>query len=90
MTDSKHIGDAPSADQRITEMHCWITVYGNGSEGICAGGIEGFGMMTLMSSKRDVAEQLEGAAQTAMRSGIAVGHDIKSVRLVTFRRIENG
>ena len=88
MTDPKLIASKSTPGQRITELHCWIATYADGSEGIVAGGIEGLGMTTLLSSRRHVAIQLERHARDAMRLTQGTRHRVVSVRLVTFTTTE--
>jgi hypothetical protein len=74
--------------QRITELHCWIATYADGTEGIIAGGLPGLGMTPLVTSRRHAAEQLEVVAHNAMRLSRATPHRVTSVRLVTFTTTE--
>ena len=84
MNDPKLIASEPTPGQQITELHCWIATYRDGSEGIIAGGIQGFGMTTLMSSKRYVAEALEQTARQSQSLSLDTRNPVVSVRLATF------
>jgi hypothetical protein len=50
------IGAEPTPGQFIREIHCWIATYPDGTKGIIAGGLEGLGLTTLLSSHREKAE----------------------------------
>jgi hypothetical protein len=80
--DAKLVYSEPTPGQRITELHCWVATYQDGSEGIIAGGLEGLGMTPLLSSRRETAEKLEAKAREAMQ--LTKGQ-VVSVRLVTFK-----
>jgi hypothetical protein len=82
------IASEPTPGQRITELHCWIATYADGTEGIVAGGIEGLGVTTLLSSRHHVAMQLERHARAAMAATARTAHRVVSVRLVTFTTTE--
>jgi hypothetical protein len=90
------IASEPTPGQRITELHCWIATYADGTEGIVAGGIEGIvaggieglGVTTLLSSRHHVAMQLERHARAAMAATARTAHRVVSVRLVTFTTTE--
>jgi hypothetical protein len=89
MSDDPVLVDSePTPGQRITELHCWIATYRDGSEGIVAGGIAGLGMTTLLSSRRHVAEQLGDVARSAQSLTLDTRNPVVSVRLVTFARAE--
>lgn len=86
--DPKLIDSEPTPGQRITELHCWIATYRDGTEGIVAAGLEGLGMTTLLSSKRHVAERLADVAHGAMRLSLHTANPVDRVRLVTFTTTE--
>ena len=83
--DAKLVSSEPTPGQRITELHCWVATYADGTEGIIAGGLEGLGMTPLLSSRRHVAESLEAKARETMQLSRRTKHPVVSVRLVTFR-----
>jgi hypothetical protein len=64
----------------IRELFAWIGTYGDGSEGIIAGGIEGIGMAPLITSRRRTADQMRRYAER----GVAETPGCVSVRLVRF------
>lgn len=74
--------------ERITELHAWIATSEDGSEGLVAGGIEGMGMVPLVTSRRHIAEAMGRVAERALREARADGSLMVSVRLVTFRVAE--
>lgn len=82
------IGGEPTPGQRITDLHCWIATYADGTEGIVAAGLEGLGITTLLSSRRAAAERLEPIAKAGLRESMHFAHPIVSVRLVTFTTTE--
>jgi hypothetical protein len=84
------ISSEPTPGQFITEIHCWVATYADGTEGIIAGGLPGLGMTTLLSSHRHIAESLEDTARRAMRMTMHLPQDkrVVSVRLVTFTSTE--
>lgn len=82
------VASEPTPGQRITELHCWIAIYADGTEGIIAGGLPGIGMTPLVTSRRHAAEQLEAVARNAMRLSQNTPHRVISVRLVTFTSTE--
>lgn len=85
---AKALHSDPTPGQRITQLHCWVATYADGSEGIVAGGVEGIGMTPLMSSRRHVAVALGPVARRAVRTvQQQAGHATK-IRLVTFRSVE--
>jgi hypothetical protein len=89
MTEPRMVGNRPTPGQKITELHCWVATYADGTEGIIAGGIEGLGIVTLMSSNRRAAEKMEGSAREAQQlSNNRTKHRVVSVRLVTFTTTE--
>ena len=82
------IASESTPGQKITELHCWIATYADGTEGIIAGGIDGLGLTTLLSSHRHIAEQLEPMARKAQRMTMHTRHRVVSIRLVTFTTTE--
>lgn len=88
MPDPKLIASESTPGQRITELHCWIATYEDGTEGIVAAGIEGLGVTTLLSSRRHIAVQLERHDREVVRLTQATPHRVVSVRLVTFTTTE--
>lgn len=56
------IGGEPTPGQRITDLHCWIATYADGTEGIVAAGLEGLGITTLLSSRRAANARVIGSA----------------------------
>jgi hypothetical protein len=84
----KLIGSESTPGQQITDIHCWIATYADGTEGIIAGGIEGLGLTTLVSSRRHVAEKMEPIARRAQRMTMHTQHRVVSIRLVTFTTTE--
>jgi len=83
------VGNRPTPGQKITELHCWVATYADGTEGILAGGIKGLGIVTLMSSKRSHAEKMAGAAREAQQlTNNRTIHRVVNVRLVTFTTTE--
>jgi hypothetical protein len=81
------IHNEPTAGQHITEVHCWIATYADGTEGIMAAGLAGIGMSTLMSSKRKLAEAMGAVARNLQQASLSTPNPI-SVRLVTFASTE--
>lgn len=89
MSDPLIISSDPIPGQRITDLHCWIATYADGTEGIIAGGLSGVGVAPLLSSRRKAAEALEGKAREAQRAVMhQTKHRIVSIRLVTFTSTE--
>jgi hypothetical protein len=84
------VSSEPTPGQFITELHCWIGTYGDGTEGIIAGGLAGLGMTMLVSSRRHIALELEEAARRAMRMTMHLpqAKRVVSVRMVTFTSTE--
>jgi hypothetical protein len=76
--------DLPPGD-KITDLHVWIATMRDGSEGIVAGGLEGLGLTTMMSSRRHVAEGLAGTVRNVQAMA---ADNVVSVRLVTFTSTE--
>lgn len=81
MTD-KLIASEPTPGQIISELHCWIATYADGSEGIIAHGLEGLGLTPLLSSRRDTAEAMETLARQAQD----LSGNVISVRLETYSK----
>lgn len=77
-------------EQRVRELHAWIATHANGGEGIIAALLPGLGATPLISSRRAVMEQARGAALRAVElsKGRGDAEEVVSVRLVTFRRVE--
>jgi hypothetical protein len=69
-------------------LHCWIATYADGTEGVIGGGVEGVGLVTLMSSRRHIALIMERNAREAMAATARTAHRVVSVRLVTFTTTE--
>jgi hypothetical protein len=88
VTDPKLIASEPTPGQRITELHCWIATYADGTEGIIAGGLPGLGMTPLVNSRRHMAVKLERFAREAMAATARTAHRVVNVRLVTFTTTE--
>jgi hypothetical protein len=86
--DAKLVASEPTPGQQITELHCWIATYADGTEGIVAGGLEGLGMTTLMSSRRDQAEKMQPFAREAQRLTMHTAKRVVRIRLVTFTTTE--
>jgi hypothetical protein len=84
----KLIASEPTPGQSITELHCWIATYDDGTEGIVAGGLEGLGVTPLISSRRRIAENMEPMARKAALLTWQTKHRVISVRLVTFTSTE--
>ena len=78
----------PTPGQHITELHCWVATYRDGTEGIVASGMSMLGMTPLLSSRRDTAERLEALAHDVMRLSQQTDHPVTGVRLVTFTSTE--
>jgi hypothetical protein len=64
----------------IRELFAWIGTHDDGSEGLVAGGIEGIGMVALVSTKRRIAETMRRYAER----GVGETPGCVSVRLVRF------
>jgi hypothetical protein len=79
---------APTPGQMIERIFAWIATYRDGSEGIIAGGLEGIGMTTLLSSRRHVAEKLERVARESQRLTLDTRNPVVNVRLVEFASTE--
>jgi hypothetical protein len=90
MTDPLLIDSEPTRGQFITELYCWVATYGDGTEGIIAGGIQGLGLTTLVTSRRHVAAMMEETARASMRATMHLPRDkrVVRVRLVTFTSTE--
>lgn len=84
----KLLASESTPGQRITELHCWIATYADGTESIIAGGLEGIGLTPLLSSRRQVAATLEPAARAAQRMTMHTAHRVIGIRLVTFTSTE--
>jgi|HubBroStandDraft_4_1064222.scaffolds.fasta_scaffold59061_5 hypothetical protein len=82
--DPKLIFSEPTPGQFITELHCWIATYPDGTEGIIAYGIDQIGTTPLISSHRDIAEKLEPLARHAQSISLTQATRAISIRLVTF------
>ena len=83
---SKLIASAPTPGQMITELHCWIATYSDGTEGIIGGNIgHGSGMMPMMSSRRATAAMLKPLAKHAQALSLDTKNPVTSIRLATFR-----
>jgi len=74
--------------QQITELHAWVATYEDGTEGIVAGGVAGVGLTPLLSSRRDLAENMQGLAREAQRMTMHTQHRVVRIRLVTFTSTE--
>ena len=81
------IESEPTPGQFIRQLHVWIATYPDGTEGIVGGDL-GMGMTPLMSSRRPVAELLQGFAARAVLASKRTPHPVVSVRLVTFTSTE--
>ena len=86
--ETKLIHSEPTPGQVITELHCWIATYQDGSEGIIAGGVPDMGMTPLITSRLHVAKSMESMARQVMRLSCQTKHPVVSVRLVTFTSTE--
>ena len=82
------VASEPTSGQFIRDIYCWIGTYSDGTEGIIASGIEGLGLVPLVSSYRDRAQALEPLARRAQRAMMHQGHRIVGIRLVTFTTTE--
>lgn len=89
---SEHYIDAPPPpEQRITELHVWIAIYPDGSEGIVSADLPlSFGTRhsPLLSSKRKVAESLGRLAREVQRAAMHQAQRIVRVELRTYRLTE--
>lgn len=86
MTDL-HLDMPPPPSQRIRELHCWIAVYADGSQGILSADMAmdfGTRHTPLISSKREVAESLEPMARRAQRAAMHQSNRITHLRLLTY------
>jgi hypothetical protein len=85
---ARAVHSEPTPGQHIREIHCWIATYPDGSEGIMGYGTAETGLMPLMSSRRDLAEQVEPLAQRAAEATRRdTGHRV-TYRLVSFTSTE--
>lgn len=82
------ISSDPTPGQLIQQIHCWIATYPDGTEGIIAAGLEGLGVIALLSSHRDKAEAMEAQARRAQRAVMHQANRMVSIRLVTFTTTE--
>jgi hypothetical protein len=80
------VGDAPSAEHRVTELHGWICIHRNGGEGLMATGVvmEGHGIISmepLLRTNLGLAEQLgeQARAMAKLCGGQAVMRTFKVV-----------
>jgi hypothetical protein len=86
--EPKLIASEPTPGQRITELHCWVASYGNGTEGIIGANLPGLGLTALVSSRRAAAEGLAPFAQQVMKLSRDTKHPVTKIRLVTFTTTE--
>lgn len=79
------------AEQQIADLHAWIATHANGGEGIVASILPGVGSTPMVSSKRHVMERCEPLVRrtVAATKGRGGGDEVVSVRLVTFRRVQD-
>ncbi len=74
---------------QISELHAWLATHEDGTEGIIASILPGLGSTPLVTSKRQVAERMEGLAREAARTGMPdAGAKAVDVQLVTFVRAD--
>lgn len=84
-----YIDQKPDPEQRITELHVWVAIYGDGSEGIISADATIAGQlrhMPLMSSKLGTAHVLRPLAQRSAAMGAESDHEIR-IELRTFKAI---
>jgi hypothetical protein len=86
--ETKLVDSESTPGQLIERVHIWIATYRDGSEGIIAGGLEGVGMMTLLSSRRASALKLERFARESQRLTLDTMNPVVNVRLVEFASVE--
>jgi hypothetical protein len=82
------VSSEPTPGQRITNLHCWIATYRDGSEGMIGSILPGIGQTPLVSSRLETAESLERFAREAQRATLDTAHPVVNVRLVTFASTE--
>jgi hypothetical protein len=84
----RSVASEPTPGQLITDLHCWIATYVDGTEGICGGILPGIGQTPLISSRRSVAEELGRFAREAQHLSRQTPNPVVTVRLVTFTTTE--
>jgi hypothetical protein len=90
-----YVDQPPPADQAIVELHCWIAVEADGGEGIMSGDIEmpgGLGRRhtPLITSKLEVAALMKPMAQRAQALAERTTGRPITIKLVSFRRVDDG
>lgn len=85
--------DLPTpADQRITELHVWVALNEDGSEGILSADMMVEGKkrhMPLVSSKRHLAEAMQPIVNRLIFAAIGhPGRQAFETNLVTFKRCD--
>lgn len=80
MTTILHDDDPNEAP--ITELFAWLSIDGDGNEGIVAAGLPGLGWTQLITSKERIANKMR---KPAMEAGNMSG---KKVVLVRFKRVD--
>jgi hypothetical protein len=87
-------GEAPTAEQRIAVLYVWARVHADGGEGILSADLPLIGSTIrhapLMSSKRDVAEQLRPVARQVQRDAMHLNDRFVRIELREFRLVPNG
>jgi hypothetical protein len=93
MTDAIY-GEAPTAEQRIAVLYVWVGVHADGGEGILSADLPLIGSTIrhapLMSSKRDVAEQLRPLARQVPRASMHLSDRFVRIELREFHLVPNG
>ena len=80
------IASEPTPGQRIDELHCWISTFADGTEGIVGYNLfPGGGPTPLVTSRRHAAERMESLANRAAAASQQTDHPV-TVRLVTYTR----
>ncbi len=84
-------GEAPTAEQRIAVLYVWVGVHADGGEGILSADLPLIGGVRrhapLMSSKRDVAEQLRPVACQVQRDAMHLNDRFVRIELREFRLV---
>jgi hypothetical protein len=93
--DFVYLDTPPPTGRRITELHVWIAIYPDGSEGIVSADLPmpnglGHRHMPLMNSSRASAEAAEPIARRVQRHAMHSSMRIVKLKLVTFRVSADG
>lgn len=82
------IGNTPTPGQKITELHCWVATYRDGSEGIIAANLDSLGMAPLISPRLKAVQSLEQMARAVQRRSLDTKIPVVNVRIVSFAMVK--